>query len=142
MVPAIDEKLRAYGLAHRVCGIRTPSTSPIDSPKLAPEELIAIYANLGRQLVRDARVEVLVLGGGPLIGLAPALQERLPVPVIDAVESAVLQAFVLARLRAKKPEVGSFCYPPNVPVVGLDGDLHRLFSTRCASASPEPEKIR
>ncbi|MGE3702000.1 MAG: aspartate/glutamate racemase family protein [Hyphomicrobiaceae bacterium] len=139
MIPAIEEKLRAYGLADRVCGIRTPSSSPVDGPTLRREDLIATYADLGRRLVMETRAEVLVLGGGPLIGLASELQTQLPVPVIDAVECAVLQAYVLARLKPKKPSVGSFSYPPKVAVTGTGADLQRLFLVGLARGTTKPE---
>ncbi|MBI4184129.1 MAG: Asp/Glu/hydantoin racemase [Proteobacteria bacterium] len=125
MVPAVEERLRACGVSERVCGIETPA--PGSRPG-SPDELVAAFGALARGLVERAGAEVIVLGGGRLIGFAPRFAEALPVPVLDSVDCAVLQAHALARLQPRKATVGSFGSPPPARSKGLSGGLARLFA--------------
>lgn len=133
MVPLVEEKLRAYGLADRVCGIATPDVAPDQGPS-SVAGLLRMYASLGRRLIDRAGAEVLVLGGGPLIGLAPRFQAVLPVPVIDSVECALLQAYALASLNPRKALVGSYSPPAGTATVGLSDAAAAVFGAKPARA--------
>lgn len=124
MIPVLEERLRSYGLRDRVAAIDTP---PEDARPRTKEEAIEVFAAIGAALVERAGIEVLVLGGGALIGVAATIEARLPVPVVDSVDCAVLQAYALARLGAKKATIGSLSHPAAVPATGLQPGLARLF---------------
>jgi Asp/Glu/hydantoin racemase len=123
MIPAIEERMRAYGVAARVVSIRTP---PDGVRPGALDEVMRVFGALATEMIERDRVEAVVLGGGRLIGMAAAFNTALTVPVVDSVDCAVLQAYALASLQARKPAVGSYSRPDAVPAVGLDEGLARL----------------
>jgi Asp/Glu/hydantoin racemase len=106
LVPAVWEKLRAYGIAERVCAIRTPDVDP--RPVSADKEELAEYLQLAENLVSAHQAEVIILGGGPIIGHARMFESRVEIPVIDCVEAAILQALCLARLSPQPARRGSY----------------------------------
>lgn len=125
MIPGIEERLRAIGMRDRVCGIRTPpeGTRPTETG-----EILKVFGGVANDLVMADRAEVVILGGGGLIGLASRMEELVSVPVIDSVDCAVLQAFTLASLNARKPANGSYSLPKPATLAGITGPLQTLFS--------------
>ncbi|WP_372426022.1 aspartate/glutamate racemase family protein [Salinarimonas chemoclinalis] len=90
--PAVAPSLRAvvarYGLSDRLSGLHAPRDA-IRGPHAAiDEDLVAPLADLCVR-AQDDGCAAIVLGGGPLAGLAPALAPRVSVPVIDGVVAAV-----------------------------------------------------
>lgn len=55
------------------------------------------------------------------------LRDRLPVPVVDGVSSAVRHAETLAALAPTKARAGSFAPPPHKPHLGLPEPIARLL---------------
>ena len=49
----------------------------------------AEFAKACKKLVADQDVGAIIVGGGPLSGIADAIADELPIPVIDGVKSAV-----------------------------------------------------
>ncbi len=80
--------------------------------------------------VTEDAADVIILGGAPLAGLAGAIAERVPVPLVDGVAAAMRQAEVLAALRPRKATAGTFRTPDAKPVTGLPPALEALFSRR------------
>jgi len=134
-IVAISQRIRAwyretvehYGLVGRLASIRG-----LDEP-LA--NIGTVQADQGERLVRlaercvdDDGADVIVLAGAPLAGLARSLQERLPVPSVDGVSSAVRHAELLFRLKSAKASRGSFSAPPIKPFRGLPPAIARLLS--------------
>ena len=72
--------------------------------------------------------DVIVLAGAPLAGLARQLKDRLRVPVVDGVSSAVRQAEGLVRMAPIKARAGSFSAPPVKPNAGLSRELQALLA--------------
>jgi allantoin racemase len=125
MIPGLEERLRAIGMRDRVCGIRTP---PEGVRPTETDDILKVFGDVARDLITNDRAEVIVLGGGALIGLASRFEELLSVPVIDSVDCAVLQAYALASLNTRKPKKGSYSMPPSVTLAGMVGPLKELFS--------------
>lgn len=125
MIPGLEERLRAIGLKDRICGIRTP---PEGLRPTQTSEILKVFGSVAHDLVVTDGAEVVVLGGGGLIGLAPQIEELVSVPVIDSVDCAVLQAFTLASLNTRKPKNGSYSMPSPVALAGMAGPLTELFS--------------
>lgn len=125
MIPGVEERLRAIGLRDRVCGIRTPPDGVRPSET---SDVLRVFGGVARDLVVTDRAEVIVLGGGKLIGLASQIEELVSVPTIDCVDCAVLQAIALATLKTGKPKSGSYSLPPPVVTVGMTDPLKELFS--------------
>ena len=76
-----------------------------------------------RRAIEEDQAEVLIVGGGPLAGLAREIAHLLPVPVIDGVSCAVRLAEALVGLRPAAPSAGSFARPAAKPARGLGPDL-------------------
>lgn len=72
-----------------------------------------------RRAVEDDQAEVVIVGGGPLAGVAREIAHLLPVPVIDGVSCAVRLAEALVGLHPAVPSAGSFARPPAKPARGL-----------------------
>ena len=68
---------------------------------------------------------MVILGGGPLAGLAHLLADRVPVPLLDGVACAIPMAEMLANMSARVPTQGSFARPRSKPATGLSPALTR-----------------
>jgi Asp/Glu/hydantoin racemase len=78
--------------------------------------------------VEDDGADVLIIAGAPLAGLARSIKDRIPVPVVDGVSSAVCHAQSLASLAPAPARLGSFAPPPIKPNQGLSEAMARLLS--------------
>lgn len=117
-----------YGMLGRLTGIRHLD-SPLRDPSTVQEDHAARLIELSHQAVERDGADVLVLAGAPLAGLARSIEEKLPVPVVDGVSSAVCQAEVLVRLKTVRAKAGSFAKPPVKAHAGLaDTPLGALLS--------------
>jgi Asp/Glu/hydantoin racemase len=77
--------------------------------------------------VEDDQAEVVIVGGGPVAGLAREIADRIPVPTLDGVSCAVRMAETLVALEPRPPRRGSFARPPAKSVRGLSPALARLL---------------
>ena len=80
--------------------------------------------------VEEDDAEVIVLGGGPIAGLAHQIAPKIPVPIIDGISCAVKLAESLVALNLKSPEQGSFAQPEAKPSYGLSPDLSAMISDK------------
>ena len=134
-IVAISHRITAWyretvdhlGLGSRLASIRS-LTSPL-------ADIGSVQTDQGERLVAlaDACVDqdgadVIVLAGAPLAGLARQLKDRLRVPVVDGVSSAVRQAEGLVRMAPAKARAGSFGAPPVKPNAGLSCELQALLA--------------
>ena len=123
------EKVQACGLTGRLASIRG-----LDE---ALQDIGNVQGNQGERLVQLAQrcvdedgADVIVLAGAPLAGLARSLADRLTVPAVDGVSSAVRHAESLVALRPHRPSSGSFAPPPIKPHQGLSPAIARLLEAR------------
>ena len=125
--PWYRECVEYNGLVSRLAGIRCleGGFADIDSVQTEKEELLVELCGL---TVREDEADVIILGGAPLAGLAAQVADRVPVPLVDGVASAVRQAETLAALRPRKAVAGSFRRPAPKPIIGVSAALARLFS--------------
>jgi len=75
-----------------------------------------------------------VIAGAPLAGLARSIRERIPVPVVDGVSSAVCHAQTLVSLAPAAARRGSFAPPPVKPNQGLPAGIARLLARGASPA--------
>ena len=118
LAPWYQECVAMHGLETRCAGIRALdeaflSISEVQSEK---EEVLVRLANTA---VEQDAADVVILSGAPLAGLADKVKDRIPVPVIDPVATAVRQAETLAVLKPRKAIAGTFRRPGPKPTTGL-----------------------
>src|SRR5262249_48065699 len=76
--------------------------------------------------VDEDGAEVVILGGGPLAGLAHEAAAEIPVPTLDGVSCAVRLAEALVGLAPRPATRGSFARPAAKPTRGLSPALAKL----------------
>ena len=134
-IVAISHRITAWyretvdhlGLGSRLASIRslTSPLSDIGSVQTYEGERLVALADA---CVDQDGADVIVLAGAPLAGLARQLKDRLRVPVVDGVSSAVRQAEGLVRMAPIKARAGSFSAPPVKPNAGLSTELQALLA--------------
>lgn len=125
--PWYRETVQACGLSGRLASIRGLDEPLADIGSVQQDQGERLR-QLALRAVEDDGADVIVLAGAPLAGLARGLGDRLPVPVVDGVSSAVRHAESLVALRPRRPTAGSFAAPPAKPHKGLSPALSRLLA--------------
>ncbi|MBM3492172.1 MAG: Asp/Glu/hydantoin racemase [Alphaproteobacteria bacterium] len=115
-----------HGLSGRLAGSRA-LTAPIADITRAQEQVGGLLLAECQKAVAEDRAEVVILAGGPAAGLARKLQERVPVPLLDGVRSAVHMAEALVRLSPPPARAGSMARPAPKPTQGLSAALTRAL---------------
>jgi len=125
--PWYRECVAYNGLDQRLAGIRLLDGAFADIADVQ-EEKEALLVDLACRAVREDGADVVVLAGAPLAGLASAVADRIPVPVVDGVGAAVKQAEALVALQPRKATAGTFRKPGGKPSKGLTPALARWLS--------------
>jgi Asp/Glu/hydantoin racemase len=119
------ECVAEHGLQGRLAAVRALDV-PVTDVTQAAELLEGPLLELCRRTVEEDEAEVVIVGGGPLAGVAHRIADRLPVPVLDGVACAVPMAEMLVNLKVRAPTQGSFARPRTKPATGLSAALTRL----------------
>ena len=125
--PWYREAVEYQLLTSRLASIRCLDATFKDISNVA-DELADLLVGLCERVVREDAADVIILGGGPLAGLAARVKDRVPVPLVDCVAAAVRQAEALVALAPRKAIVGTFRRPAAKPISGVSPALARLFS--------------
>jgi Asp/Glu/hydantoin racemase len=112
------ECAQEHGLAGRLASVRALDVAIPDITR-AKDQLRTALLEACRLAVAQDEAEVLILGGGPIAGLAREAADEIPVPLLDGVSCAVRMAEALVGLRPRKALVGSFARPAPKPARGL-----------------------
>jgi Asp/Glu/hydantoin racemase len=104
------ETAEQWGLADCVVSCEAQGQSVVDI-ETARETLRDSILEASLDAVRTHRAEVVIIGGGPVAGIAHEIEAEVPVPVIDGVSCAVLMAELLVRLGPRPPTTGTFATP-------------------------------
>ena len=121
------ECVQANGLIDRLASIRCLDQPLQDIGRVQDDHGERLQA-LCLSAVEDDGADVIVIAGAPLAGLARAIRDRIPVPVVDGVSSAVCHAQTLVSLAPVAARRGSFAPPPVKPNRGLSEGLARLLA--------------
>jgi Asp/Glu/hydantoin racemase len=89
MADALRKTAVGYGHAERIAAMHMVEGASWDDPGEIQEVLAAQLLDLCQTSARRDRVNSIVLGGGPLAGLAASLQPKVAVPVIDGTTAAI-----------------------------------------------------
>lgn len=115
-----------HGLDDRLASVRGLD-EPIPDITTVKEDLRDQILTLCLRAVAEDDAEVVMLGGGPMSGLAHELADRIPVPILDPVACAVKQVEALVALDPRPPTSGSFARPAAKPAQGLSPALSKLI---------------
>jgi Asp/Glu/hydantoin racemase len=96
--PVFETMARRLGLTERLVANFFLDAPVGDVAAVQAEHGAALEAAC-RDIAQRGDVSSIVLGGGPLAGLADRFRDRCPVPLLDGVACAVRQAETLVRLR-------------------------------------------
>jgi Asp/Glu/hydantoin racemase len=109
--PLLEGAAAALGCAGRLDAIHILDTGSGSDAGSAGEAVVsvqqdrgeALAALCGRAAAADG-VRSIILGGGPLAGLAHQIRARVPVPLLDGTACGINHAATLARLGLRMPE--------------------------------------
>jgi allantoin racemase len=121
------ETVQANGLLERLASIRSLDQPLRDIGSVQEDHAERLQA-LCRSAIEEDGADVIIIAGAPLAGLARSIRERIPVPVVDGVSSAVNHAQSLVSLSVAPARRGSFAPPPLKPNQGLSEAMARLLS--------------
>ncbi len=94
------------------------------------EEKEQVLADLANRTVTDHDADVVILAGAPLAGLANKIRDRVPVPLVDGIQAAVVMAEGLVRLGLRKATAGTYRRPAAKDSKGLGRALADLIARR------------
>ncbi|BDG75058.1 aspartate/glutamate racemase family protein [Roseomonas fluvialis] len=100
--PMFEECLAHHGLASRCAGFRMGPAFSGD-PGTVAEDRLDLLAALCAESAEQDGAECIILAGGPLAGVAPLLQPRVAVPLVDGTQAAVRLAEAMAGLMPRHP---------------------------------------
>ena len=120
--PWYEDCVAMHGLAGRCAGVRMLDAA-IKSVPDVQEEMEGLLVALANRAVVENEADVVILGGGPLAGLAAKVRDRVPVPLVDQVQAAVKMAEMLVTLRPLKATAGTFRRPGAKATTGLPAAL-------------------
>ncbi len=116
-----------HGLDGRLVSARA-LTVPVPDITTAKQDLAEELIAQCRLAVEEDNAEVVILGGGPVAGLAHEIAPQIPVPVIDGVSCAVKLAEALVALNFTSPVRGSFARPAAKPSRNLSPALAAMIN--------------
>jgi Asp/Glu/hydantoin racemase len=127
------ECVQANGLIDRLASIRNLDRPVQDIGRVQDDHAERLQA-LCMSAVDEDGADVIVIAGAPLAGLARSIKDRIPVPMVDGVSSAVCHAQTLVSLAPAPARRGSFAPPPMKPNQGLPDAIARLLARTAGRA--------
>jgi allantoin racemase len=95
--PMLEEFVAAQGLSTRLASVRTVAPTGVDIAR-NPKAALSLLARGCNACAREDGADLVILGGAGLAGLAPRLQGKVEVPLLDGLACAVAMAEGLAKL--------------------------------------------
>lgn len=89
VAPSLRATLEAYGLTRHLAGVHVVEGQGWSSPGAIQDELLEPLRQCCITAATRPGIGSIVMGGGPLAGLAERLQPDVPVPLIDGTATAV-----------------------------------------------------
>jgi Asp/Glu/hydantoin racemase len=108
--PWFAEIVAWHGMTSRCAAIRMldEAFKSIDGVQ---EEKEAKLIELANRTVTHDQADVVILAGAPLAGLANKIRDKVPVPLVDGIQAAVVMAEGLVRLKPRKATAGTYRRP-------------------------------
>ena len=122
-LPVFRELVAMHGQSGRMAGALAVDMTADDF--MHPDRVQEATLRAIERLVNESGAESIVVTGATTSGIARSLQAQSPVPLLDGISCAVLQAELLARLGLPKPRTGSYVAHATREQVGIDPALAR-----------------
>jgi len=119
----LEEVVRRCGAEHRCAAIRTPNLTVMDYVT-DPDRCQKILIEEAKKAVAEDYAEALLLGCAGMGTFVDAVRQAVPVPVLDAVASAVKVAESLVDLGLKTSKALTYMPPGKKEFKGMD-DLYQ-----------------
>lgn len=103
----IADLARSYGLHPRLASVRIANVS-YSAILSDPDQALEACVEAGKQALIQDGADVLILGGGPVAGMAPRISAMLDVPVLDSIVCATKLAESLAACGYKTSRFGLY----------------------------------
>jgi allantoin racemase len=99
----IADLARLYGLHSRLASVRIADIS-YQAVLANPEAALEACVVVGRQAIAQDGADVVILGGGPVAGVAPTMAQQLGVPVLDSIACAtkLVESLVACNYRTSR----------------------------------------
>ena len=115
----------------KLASIRALTGAVGDIGAVQEHQRAALLALCARIIDEDSP-QAIILAGAPLAGLGRRIADRLPIPLVDGVASAVPLAEARVRAQSRSPGGDSYNPPPEKPQTGLPPALAALVGRRPA----------
>jgi Asp/Glu/hydantoin racemase len=129
--PWFAEIVAWHGMTGRCAAIRMLDET-FKSIDEVQEEKEAKLVELAKRSVTQDQADVVILAGAPLAGLANKIRDKVPVPLVDGIQAAVVMAEGLVRMKPRKAIAGTFMRPPPKDSKGLAQPLADLIGHKDA----------
>lgn len=114
----VEKTIYRAGFAHRCVSIRTTGIAVVETETARAATVDTLEA-MGRLAITEDKVEALCLGCAGMGGLDRELEQRLGIPVIDAVAAAVKLAEALVGLGKFTSKALTYKPPEAKPIAGF-----------------------
>jgi len=128
----IAETVRTTGMESKCASIRCTDLTVVETEETREAAREALYEASTRAIEEDG-TEVICLGCAGMGGLDDDLEERLPVPVVDSVAAAAVQAEGLVRLGKSTSKITTYSLPEPKEIKGYP-DVYQFGGTPGATA--------
>ncbi|WP_088892041.1 aspartate/glutamate racemase family protein [Leptolyngbya ohadii] len=106
----IEKTIHRAGFSHRCVSIRTTGISVLETETARQQTIDALEA-AGRLAITEDKAEALCLGCAGMSGLDKELEQRLGIPMIDAVSAAVKMAEAIVGLQKQNSKILTYRQP-------------------------------
>ena len=127
--PWFAEIVAWHGMTERCAAIRMLDEG-FTSIDAVQDEKESVLVDLALRTVKNDAADVIILAGAPLAGLANKIRERVPVPLVDGIQAAVVMAEGLVRMQPRKATVGTYRRPDAKDSKGLSASLAAVIGHR------------
>ncbi|WP_034641197.1 aspartate/glutamate racemase family protein [Desulfovibrio inopinatus] len=123
-VPILEDNARRYGLDVRCRGIHAANLPVLALEDEQDDRAFSVVSEAASELLLKDRSDALVLGCAGMTHLTQRLSDKLGVPVIDGVPTAVKFVESLIGLGLQTAKTGGYAYPREKTSSHCKGDHH------------------
>lgn len=128
--PLLWDAVRHYGLADRCASVRSTGMGGLELKNASPEVSLRKILEISQKAIFDDQAQVICLGGAAMVGLDKELRNKLGVPVLDGVVSAVKLVEVLIGYGLSTSKVRAYKNPKHKELINMGSIYLRGYEKR------------